>query len=202
MSPSHILEPTYQALKERLTGGIWPAGFRLDSARLADDLGVSKSPVRDSLNRLAGERLVDFEPGEGFHVPRLDEKRLHDLLDLNLGLLLAAAQNNLVIPAMEAFGDDPATRAAALFARIGQMSGNRELHSAIMGLNDRLASARHLDIVILSEPEAELDALDAALSAQLDPSAFRDIITRYHAVRKLHVREFVWRLAFGVANHE
>ena len=82
MSPSHILEPTYQALRERLMGGEWPAGFRLDTARLAADLGVSKSPVRDSLNRLTGERMVDFEPGYGFHVPRLDETQLRDIFGL------------------------------------------------------------------------------------------------------------------------
>src|ERR1700761_6944712 len=59
MSPSHILEPTYRAIKQRLMCGEWPAGFRLDTARIATDLGVSTSPVRDSLNRLAGECMVD-----------------------------------------------------------------------------------------------------------------------------------------------
>src|SRR3546814_3588922 len=65
MSPAHVLEPTYQAIRKRLMEAAWPAGFRLDTARLAGELGVSTSPVRDSLNHLAGERMVDFEMGAG-----------------------------------------------------------------------------------------------------------------------------------------
>src|SRR3546814_13644235 len=74
MSPAHVLEPTYQAIRKRLMEAAWPAGFRLDTARLAGELGVSTSPVRDSLNHLAGERMVDFEMGAGFYVPRTDKK--------------------------------------------------------------------------------------------------------------------------------
>src|SRR3546814_3490454 len=47
MSPAHVLEPTYQAIRKRLMEAAWPAGFRLDTARLAGELGVSTSPVRD-----------------------------------------------------------------------------------------------------------------------------------------------------------
>src|SRR3546814_7899560 len=72
----------------------WPAGFRLDTARLAGELGVSTSPVRDSLNHLAGERMVDFEMGAGFYVPRTDERRLCDLLALNLRLLLTRSEEH------------------------------------------------------------------------------------------------------------
>ncbi|HEX7655883.1 MAG TPA: GntR family transcriptional regulator, partial [Sphingomonas sp.] len=108
MSPAHVLEPTYQAIRQRLMAGQWSPGYHLDTARLADDLGVSKSPVRDSLNHLAGERLIAFEPGVGFHVPRLDETQLKDLLDLNLHLLLIALQSGLLIePATIAVDDAP-----------------------------------------------------------------------------------------------
>src|SRR3546814_14018660 len=62
----------------------------IEAARLADDLGVSVTPVRDSLYRLNGERMVDFAPGEGFHVHRLTETEFRDLLELHLILLLAA----------------------------------------------------------------------------------------------------------------
>lgn len=68
MSPAHVLEPTYDTLRRRLLMGAWPAGQRLEAARLAADLGVSITPVRDSLNRLTGERLIVSQPGDGFHV--------------------------------------------------------------------------------------------------------------------------------------
>ena len=54
MSPAYVLEPTYDTLRRRLFAGVWPSGQRLEAARLATELGVSMTPVRDSLNRLAG----------------------------------------------------------------------------------------------------------------------------------------------------
>jgi hypothetical protein len=196
MSPAHVLEPTYQAIKKRLMEGAWPGGFRLDTARLADDLGVSKSPVRDSLNHLAGERMVDFEMGAGFHVPRLDEKRLQDMLDLNLLLLVTAAQREATLPAYVPSADDPPTRAAVCFLRLAHAFGNGEMTLAIAGLNDRLAAVRHLEPVVLSAPEADLDKLEQTISGRVDRRAAREGLTRYHNVRKAHASVFV-RLRSG-----
>src|SRR3546814_19229888 len=70
--------------------GAWSAGVRIEAARLADEIGVSITPVRDALNRLAGERMVDFIAGEGFRVPLYSEAELRDLFGLNRLLLLAA----------------------------------------------------------------------------------------------------------------
>ena len=78
MSPAHVFEPTYEAIKRRLITGEWSSGTRIEAARLADELGVSVTPVRDSLYRLNGESMVDFTPGEGFHVHRLTETEFRD----------------------------------------------------------------------------------------------------------------------------
>ncbi len=90
MSPAHVLEPTYRRLKRALMEGLWPGGAKLEAMRLAEDFGVSMTPVRDSLNQLVGEGLVDLTPGEGFRVPSLTEQRLRDLLDVNAVLLETA----------------------------------------------------------------------------------------------------------------
>src|SRR3546814_18309298 len=69
MSPAHVHEPTYSATKHRLLPGAWSAGVRIEAARLADDIGVSITPVRDAPYPLAGERMVDFIAGNCFGVP-------------------------------------------------------------------------------------------------------------------------------------
>lgn len=196
MSPAHVLEPTYQAIRKRLMDGVWPAGFRLDTARLAEELGVSTSPVRDSLNHLAGERMVDFEMGAGFHVPRTDERRLRDLLDLNLRLLLTATHREAEIAVSAATGDDLPIRTAVRFLQLAHASGNGELASAIGGLNDRLAAVRHLEAAVLSAPAAELDELDQAIAARAGATVIREILTRYHEVRTIHAGAFA-RLRSG-----
>src|SRR3546814_6424456 len=87
MSPAYVLEPTYDTLRRRLFAGVWPSGQRLEAARLATELGVSMTPVRDSLNRLAGERLVHSSPGEGFKVPLLSATELRALIDWHRDLV-------------------------------------------------------------------------------------------------------------------
>src|SRR3546814_20271616 len=89
MSPAHVLEPTYQAIRKRLMEAAWPAGFRLDTARLAGELGLSTSPLHHSLNHPAGQRMVDVELGAGFYVPRTYYRRLRNILHLPLTCLMS-----------------------------------------------------------------------------------------------------------------
>lgn len=197
MSPAHVLEPTYQAIKQRLMAGQWPPGYHLDTARLADDLGVSKSPVRDSLNHLAGERLVAFEAGVGFHVPRLDETQLKDLLDLNLHLLLIAVRYGLVIePAIVAANDAPDS-ASRRFLRLARAAGNTEIAAAVASINARLSAVRRLEAKVLPDPSVMLEELDRAVSTRADIAVIDEILTRYHDERKRHAATFVRLLAMS-----
>src|SRR5690606_41883406 len=87
MSPAHVLEPPCKKLQRMLMEGVWAPGEKLEALRLADELGVSMTPIRDCLNRLVGERLVNMNPGEGYRVPRLSEKAYRDMLCVNAALL-------------------------------------------------------------------------------------------------------------------
>jgi len=197
MSPAHVLEPTYQAIRQRLMAGQWPPGYHLDTARLADDLGVSKSPVRDSLNHLAGERLVTFEAGVGFHVPRLDETGLKDLLDLNLHLLLIALQSRLLIEPATVAADDAPDSASRRFLRLARASGNGEIAAVVVGINARLSVVRRLEAKVLPEPGAALEEMDRALSTRAGAVVIGEILTRYHDERKRYAATFVRLLAMN-----
>lgn len=197
MSPAHVLEPTYQAIKQRLMTGRWPPGYHLDTARLADDLGVSKSPVRDSLNHLAGERMVAFEAGMGFYVPRLDETQLKDLLDLNLNLLLIVLQSEAVIQ-LEPLLDDYSDEASRCFLRLARMSANGEIIAAIAGINERLSVIRRLESLVLPEANITLKKLDRALAVRSGQSIIAKILLDYHDERKSYAAKFIRILTMGL----
>lgn len=194
MSPAHVLEPTYDAIKDRLKAGFWPPGFRLESGRLAAELGVSITPVRDSLNRLAGERMVAFTAGIGFLVPRFDETEIRDMIGLN-HLLTSEALNASqgTEPAIaEAIDDlDHAERTARLFLSIAVMSCNAELVAAIRSLNDRLHVLRLLEVRFLPPAREELVGLIRAVSRATPPARLRTRIERYHAIRQRNAAAFI-----------
>lgn len=196
MSPAHVFEPTYEAIKRRLMSGAWPTGARIEAARLAEELGVSMTPVRDSLFRLSGERMVDFTPGEGFHVHRLTETEFRDLLELHLILHLAAlatAPERLATPLS---ADQPyADRIADLFLALADRSSNSEIVASIAAIGDRLQFSRHFDAAILADVEAEYATLEAALSNAAPQAEIRGLLLGYHEGRAREAASYARALA-------
>ncbi|MGQ9548708.1 MAG: GntR family transcriptional regulator [Roseiflexus sp.] len=58
-------DQVYQRLRRLLIEGYYPPGSRLVEERLAQDLGVSRTPVRQALVRAAAEGLVQLFPNRG-----------------------------------------------------------------------------------------------------------------------------------------
>jgi DNA-binding GntR family transcriptional regulator len=181
MSPAHVLEPTYRRLKRALMEGIWPGGAKLEAMRLAEDFGVSMTPVRDSLNQLVGEGLVDLTPGEGFRVPPLTEQRLRDLLDVNAVLLETANKSNWRLPAehrTEVNGHEYADRLASAFSTLAMGSGNRFLAHLVERISERLHPVRSQEAEIFPKPGETLERIESSLRGS---AAHRsDVLRRYH----------------------
>jgi len=55
-------------LRERILGGEYVPGERLGEVELAEKLGLSRTPVREALRRLAAEGLVDITTNKGAKV--------------------------------------------------------------------------------------------------------------------------------------
>jgi transposase len=164
VSPAQILERSYGTLKRRLIEGDFHAGQRLEAARLAEQMNVSITPVRDVLNRLTGEGLVQAIAGGGFYVPLPDESTLRDLLDWNAFLAFHAARSQKAVPPPPyLMPRNKAERSAFFFNRLADGIGNREFAQAVHSVNDKLHAMRLLDDRILGDTEDELDALDAGL---------------------------------------
>ena len=67
-------------------------GERLLEDRLAEELGVSRNPVREALRALENTGLVEVRPRRGAHVATLDPERAVELLELRAELEAFAAQ--------------------------------------------------------------------------------------------------------------
>src|SRR5580658_856099 len=61
-------------------------GERLNEAVLAKSLGVSRTPLRTALARLAAEGLLTYSIGNGFSCCTLDEQQIRDLYEFRIAL--------------------------------------------------------------------------------------------------------------------
>ena len=73
-------------LRERIAKRELAPGSRLVELDISRELGVSRSPVREALLRLAEEGLVEILPYRGAVVVPLDKARLAELLEFRLAL--------------------------------------------------------------------------------------------------------------------
>lgn len=81
-------ERAYDELKTGLLVGDYPLTRRLTEERLAAQLGVSRTPVREALMRLDSEGLVERSPEGGWYPTAPDVSVVHDLYEVRLVLEL------------------------------------------------------------------------------------------------------------------
>ena len=77
-----LTELAYESVKRYLLSGKLPEGARLTEESLASQLGISKSPVREALNRLETEGLICIEARRGAYVRTFSAQEAQELYDL------------------------------------------------------------------------------------------------------------------------
>src|SRR5687767_7764301 len=80
-------DQVYLQLLQRIEGGGLPTGSKLRDTTIAAELGVSRTPVREALVRLAREGMLSAEPGRGFRLTPMSTAELREI-----GSILAALE--------------------------------------------------------------------------------------------------------------
>lgn len=75
-------EKTYDYLKAGILSGRFTAGERLAEEHLAEELGFSRTPVREALHKLEQEGLIEPLESRGFCVPRDSLDQIEDLFEI------------------------------------------------------------------------------------------------------------------------
>jgi DNA-binding GntR family transcriptional regulator len=91
-------------IAKQLWNGVYSFGEDLNEARLADELGVSRTPLREALVMLASEGLIEALPNRGFHVPAVDPDavaELYPVLGTLEGLAVASSTGDLGVLAAD-----------------------------------------------------------------------------------------------------
>jgi DNA-binding GntR family transcriptional regulator len=150
-----LAEQIYAMVRRRLRSGALPSGERLVEASLARAFGVSRSPVREALARLAADGLL--EAGDnGFSVPVPTLASMEEIFDVRRLIEPPAASRaaaGMNEPAAERL------RAAVELARHAQAAGER---TAFLEANylfrsvwvARLANSRLREVILRFDDQA------------------------------------------------
>src|SRR5918911_3294911 len=87
-----VVDQVYMAIRERISDGTLPRGGRLHQEDLATELGVSRTPVREALRRLAAEGLVEMHTNRGARVADLDRAAMRAAYEARLVIEPGAAR--------------------------------------------------------------------------------------------------------------
>jgi len=195
MSPEAVTaDRIVHDLRRMLRHGELGIGIPLVVHTLADGFGVSITPVRDALNRLVGEQLVELQPGGGFAVPSVTQERAVSLYEWHadiIGAVLRAEPDpGKLGPVPEVLRVGPtdvrvvAALTVDLFDRLAASARNPERRLALVRVADRLHMLR-LHEGYLARQGAELLSLWHALRSG-DKRVTRLALARYHRRRFAH----------------
>lgn len=132
-----LRDTAYNALKQEIMSGVLLPGAQLLPGELADNLAMSRTPVRDALNALQQEGLVEILPRRGYFVSRVTIRDVEEIFDLRLILEAASAER-----ATKHIGESEIERLASLSRRF--VAGNTDSYKAYLKENQEF----HLAVAV------------------------------------------------------
>lgn len=158
-------------LRGRILAGELPGGERLGEVELAGELGMSRTPVRQALLRLAAEGLVEVTPNRGARVIVRSDRELEEVFELRARLEGLAARQAAALATEEQLdrldrlaheiADYASSRDLAMVTKL-----NSEFHGGILDvvgsatLASSVASLMHASVMARTQESFD----DAAIS--------------------------------------
>ncbi len=185
LSPRALYEEVAELLRQRIFSRELEPGSWIDELKIAEDYGISRTPLREALKVLAAEGLVTMKVRRGAYVTEVNEKDLVDIYHL-LGLLESDAAGVVARHATDAqlrelLGLHEALEAATpdrerFFAinesfhmRLLEIADNRWRNQMVADLRKVMKLNRHHSLLKsgrIAESLAEHRAVMAALQAR------------------------------------
>jgi len=163
-APDVLVQSTYQAIKDSILGNRLRPGHKLIHQTLAESLGVSRTPVRESLERLYQEGYVTRIANRGYFVAEIDVQEVRELYQtrealeiFSLQLIFKAEIAPESITALEAINARYKTLCMENLSRerlmvdrefhlaLAALSGNQYLRRTLSGIFDRLILKRRVE---------------------------------------------------------
>jgi len=77
-----IADQVYHYIKQMILSGEFKQGEKISEERVSNDLGVSRTPVREAFKRLEAYGLIKIKPRSHVEVMQLDEKEVRNIAEI------------------------------------------------------------------------------------------------------------------------
>jgi DNA-binding GntR family transcriptional regulator len=199
--PTNLTSLAYKSIKDYILEGRLDEDSRLTEEFLAGQLGISKSPIREALNRLEAEGLIRIEARRGAYLRSFTKKEVDDLYDVREALEVYAVRTGVFSPAVvkELRASVKRLRGylkandrakyidedVSFHASIARATGNMRLCEMMENLQNRIWIFRRntYDLSSSGAPDAH-DALVSALEKEDRAEAQETIREHISTVRK------------------
>ena len=198
----------HEVLKHRLLLGDFRLGARLGEVSLAAELGMSRTPVREALNRLHAEGLVVRLEDGGFSPAAPDLHTISELYEVRRSLEFAALNRgdhdenrlrdllddwrSMEIPTT----DDECSPEFVLHdedfhVRLAAAAGNEALTDVLIGVNERIRMVRMHDFLTADRVRDTIDEHACVVHTLLDEGADAagDVLSAHLAISESVVEQ-------------
>ena len=128
MSGNGFVEQAYRLVRQRILDNVYPAGYRALEREFAEELGLSRTPVREALLRLQAEGLLELIPRHGARVLPVSAEAMREIYQ--------------VLTALESMAAEIVTRRKPTAAELKPLSGASRDMAAALRHDDLEAWAR------------------------------------------------------------
>ena len=166
-----LVDDAYEQIRRRILDNIWPPGHRALEQEVALALGMSRTPVRESLMRLQNEGLVEVIPRHGMRVLPVSPSDMGEIYQILTALECLAAEllalrkptakeleplvaaTRAMDTALKAEDLDAWAEADERFhAHLLELAGNRQLQATVLNYWDRAHRARMFTLRLRPKP--------------------------------------------------
>ncbi len=115
-----LREIVFETLRDAIINQTLEPGERLMEIQLADEMGVSRTPVREAIRKLELEGLVIMVPRKGAYVAGISVKDIHEVFEVRAALEGLAAS----LAAQRITPEELDEMEKSLFVEAGEIDGN------------------------------------------------------------------------------
>jgi DNA-binding GntR family transcriptional regulator len=211
IAPTALYQEVAERLRQRIFAHELTPGTWIDEQKLAEQYGISRTPLREALKVLASEGLVELKPRRGCYVTEISRQDLDDIFPL-MAMLEGRCAAEAVqrakpadIAALKSLHEqlESAARDGRIDAffeanqefhrKIQELSGNRWLLSVIQDLRKVLKLSRLHSLSLEGRLQQSLDehrlimaTLESGDAAKAEKSMHDHLLSGREALAKMH----------------